>query len=198
MTALRWFRNPWTRGVLVLVFLAGAFVAIWWRGPDWNTVWNAFGSVSWRWVILAVLINLLSIIARSISWRLTIGQAVPEPHPSYTQVFSAFCVGLLGNAVLPARAGEFARVAVLRRHMPQQERGLSATLVGTVFAHRLFDLVPTTLLILYVLATAKIPHWAIASLVIVGCVGFGLFAFAFASARRHHQSVLETAGPVLT
>ena len=40
------------------------------------------------------------------------------PLPTFPQVFSAFGVGLLGNAVLPARAGELARVAVLRRHLP--------------------------------------------------------------------------------
>jgi len=187
MRVLRWFRNPWTRGVLVLVFLGTAFAAIWWRGPDWSTVWHAFDSVSWRWVVLAVFINLLSIVARSISWRLTIGQAVPEPHPSYMHVFSAFCVGLLGNAVLPARAGELARVAVLRRHMPEHGRGTSATLVGTVFAHRLFDLPAVLLLVVYVLLTAKIPSWAVTSLELFGLVALALLAVAMLSARRRDQ-----------
>jgi uncharacterized membrane protein YbhN (UPF0104 family) len=184
----RWFRNPWTRGLLVLLLLAGALFAIWWRGPDWGTVWHAFDSVSWEWVILAVGINLLSIVARSIAWRLTVAQALPEPHPSYGHVFSAFCVGLLGNAVLPARAGELARVAVLRRHMPDHGEGTSATLVGTVFAHRLFDLPAVALLVLYVLLTAKIPSWAVTSLVIVGLVAAVLLAIAMISARgRDHR-----------
>jgi len=61
---------------------------------------------------------------------------------------------------------------------------------------RLFDLVPTVGLILYVLATAKIPHWAVTSLIVVAAVGFGLFAFAFASAREHHTSVLDEVGPL--
>ena len=113
-------------------------------------------------------------------------------------VFSAFSVGLFANAVLPGRIGELARVAVMTRKLRLQGRGNGtwAALVGTVFAHRLFDLVPTTLLIVYVVATAKIPHWAIGSLVIVGAVGFALFAFAFMSARHHNRSVLEGVGPV--
>jgi uncharacterized membrane protein YbhN (UPF0104 family) len=113
-------------------------------------------------------------------------------------VFSAFSVGLFANAVLPGRIGELARVAVLTRKMRLQghEGGTWAALVGTVFAHRLFDLVPTVGLILYVLFTAKIPHWAISSLIIVGIIGFGLFAFAFMSARRHHRSVIDDLGPV--
>ena len=192
MRVLAWFRNPWTRGVLVLLFLGVAFFAIWWRGPDWGTVWHAFDSVTWRWVILAVAINLLSIVARSIAWRLTVGQAVPEPHPSYVHVFSAFCVGLLGNAVLPARAGELARVAVLRRHMPAHGPGTSATLVGTVFAHRLFDLPAVTLLVLYVLFTAKIPGWAVTSLELFGLVALALLAVAMLSARRRDHRGLPS------
>jgi uncharacterized membrane protein YbhN (UPF0104 family) len=198
MTVMRWFSNPWTRGVLVLLMLASAFVAIWLRGPDWGTGWHAFDFVSWWWVVVAIGINLLSIVARSISWRLTIGQAIPEPHPRYSQVFSAFCVGLLGNAVLPARAGELARVAVLRRHMPDHGPGTSATLVGTVFAHRLFDLPAVALLVLYVLLTAKIPDWAVTSLVIFGLVGVAMLAVAMVSARRrdHRLPSLDDASKV--
>ena len=133
-------------------------------------------------MIVGVLLNLLSVLARSLSWRLTIDQALPEPHPRFGQVFSAFGIGLLGNAVLPARAGEFARVAVLRRHLPHG-RGTSATLLGTVFAHRLFDLFPVALLVTWVLMTAKIPHWAVTSLIIFGLVGFVLLMIGFLFAR---------------
>jgi glycosyltransferase 2 family protein len=121
-----------------------------------------------------------------------------EPHPRYTHVFSAFCVGLLGNAVLPARAGELARVAVLRRHMPEHGPGTSATLVGTVFAHRLFDLPAVAALVVYVLFTAKIPQWAVTSLEIFGLVGVSLVAVAMLSARHrdHRLPSFEDAGTV--
>ena len=173
--------NPWGRGFLVLAMLAAALLALWWRGPDWPTVYHAFDFVSWRWVTIGVLLNLLSVLARSLSWRLTINQALPEPHPKFGQVFSAFGIGLLGNAVLPARAGELARVAVLRRHLPHG-KGTSATLLGTVFAHRLFDLFPVAILVTWVLLTAKIPHWAVTSLVIFGVVGFVLLTVGLVSA----------------
>jgi uncharacterized membrane protein YbhN (UPF0104 family) len=175
-------RNPWARGLLVLALLVFALLAIWWRGPDWGTVYDAFALVAWRWVVAGVLLNLLSVLARSLSWRLTINQALPEPHPRFGQVFSAFGIGLLGNAVLPARAGELARVAVLRRHLPHG-KGTSATLLGTVFAHRLFDLFPVALLVVWVLLTAKIPDWAVTSLVIFGVVGLGLLTIGLLSAR---------------
>ena len=98
-------RNPWARGLFVLASLVLAILAVWWRGPDWNTVYHAFDFVSWRWVIVGVLLNLLSVLARAWAWNVTIRQAMPEPLPKFRQVFSAFGVGLLANAVLPARAG---------------------------------------------------------------------------------------------
>jgi len=182
MKVVRWFKNPWARGVFVLAMLALALLAIWWRGPDWDSVYHAFDFVQWRWVAVAVLLNLASTLARTVSWDLTIRQALPAPHPRFTHVFAAFGIGLLGNAVLPARAGELARVAVLRRHLPHG-RGTSATLLGTVFAHRLFDLPAVALLVLYVLLTAKIPHWAVTSLVVFGLVAVALLAVGLLSAR---------------
>jgi len=193
-------RNPWARGLLVLAVLAAAIIAIWLRGPEWGAVVDAFDAVTWRWVIVGVLLNLISTLARALSWRLTINQALPEPHPRYGQVFSAFGVGLLGNAVLPARAGELARVAVLRRHVPHG-KGTSATLLGTVFAHRLFDLFPVAILVVWVLLTAKIPHWAVTSLVIFGLVGIALLAVGLLSARtgegRIHDGMGSLRGLVL-
>jgi uncharacterized protein (TIRG00374 family) len=176
-------KNPWARGIVVLAMLGIAIVLIWWRGPEWSAVYHAFDFVAWRWVAVAVGLNLLSVLSRALSWNLTIDQALPAPHPPFSQVFSAFAVGLLGNAVLPARAGELARVAVLRRHLPHGP-GTSATLLGTVFAHRLFDLFPASMLVVYVLLTAKIPHWAVTGLVIGGLVGVSLLAVAVLSARR--------------
>src|SRR5438067_9987909 len=189
----RLLRSPWLRAAMVVAAACAVGFLFWWRGPSWHAVGLAFTSVSWRWVAAAVGLNLVSGLVRAVAWRTVIKQAMPPPHPRYPLVFSAFSVGLFANAVLPGRIGELARVAVLTRKLRLQGRanGTWAALVGTVFAHRLFDLVPTIGLILYVLLTAKIPHWAISSLAVVGAIGFGLFAFAFASARHHRQSVIE-------
>ncbi len=187
--------NPWARGAVVVAGLAASIAAIWWRGPNWGTVYDAFAFVSWRWVIAGVVLNLLSVLARSLSWRMTINQALPEPHPRFGQVFSAFGIGLLGNAVLPARAGELARVAVLRRHVPHG-KGTSATLVGTVFAHRVLDLFPVAFLVVWVLLTAKIPQWAVTSLIVFGLVGVVLLAVGLLSARTGGGRVLDGMGNV--
>ena len=177
-------RMGWVRAALVAASLGAAVLAFWWRGPRWDVVANSFESVYWRWALFAIVLNLLSVLARSISWQAIINQAMPPPHPRYRDVFSAFGIGLLGNAVLPARAGEVVRISVLRRHLPPR-RGLWATLAGTVFAHRVFDLVAVALLVVYVMMQARIPAWAVTSLVIVVALGAVLLGIAFMAARRH-------------
>jgi len=193
MTAvLRVWRNGWVQAGVLALMTTLAFVVIWWRGPDWGQVWDAFRFVVWSWIVLAFLLNIVSTLFRALSWRLTIGQALPpQQQPRLVHVLSSFGVGLFANAVVPGRLGELARVATLRRHLPNAPAGTSATLVGTVFAHRLFDLVPATILVTWVLLTAEVPHWALVALMIVAAVGFALFTIAWLGARRHQRPMVR-------
>ncbi|HEY8107693.1 MAG TPA: lysylphosphatidylglycerol synthase transmembrane domain-containing protein [Gaiellaceae bacterium] len=195
----QFFRVPNSRilrvflGLVVLASLAGLF---WWRRNSLTSIGSAFSAVQWEWVAVAVALNLLSVVARALAWTTVIHSAMDPPRPRVTLVFSAFSVGLFANALLPGRVGELARVAVLDRKMPGR-KGVWATLVGTVFAHRVFDIVPVLLLILYVISTASIPPSARATLLFVIGLGVGLFVFAFISARRHHHEMaIEGLGPV--
>ena len=191
---MRRLNRPWVRVAASLALIALVVGLLWWRGPDWSVVYHSFDFVHWRWIVAAVALNLASVVVRAAAWQLVIEQALPAPVPSFMRTFSAFCVGLLGNAVLPGRIGEIARVAVLRRRL--RMRGTSVTLLGTVFAHRLFDVIPVVLLVLYVLLTAKIPNWAVPSLLLFAAIGGVLFAFAMASARRHRAQGLEGLGRI--
>ena len=189
-------QSQWFRAVVGLLFMALVIALLAWRGPSLSAIGDAFAAVKWQWVVVAIALNLLSVVSRALAWRTVINQALPEPHPSALLVFSAFSVGLFANAVLPGRIGELARVAVLTRRLPRR-RGYWASLVGTVFPHRVFDLVAVLLLILYVLATAKIPAWAITSLLVFVGIGAALFAFAFVSARtRGTPRALDGVGAV--
>jgi glycosyltransferase 2 family protein len=180
-------------GLVVLAALAGLF---WWRRGSFASIGSAFSQVRWEWVVLAIALNLLSVVVRALAWTTVIHSAMTPPRPGVPLVFSAFSVGLFANAVLPGRIGELARVAVLTRKMPGR-KGAWATLVGTVFAHRVFDIVPVLLLILYVVSTASIPPSARATLLFVIGIGVGLFVFALVSARRqHHEMRIEGLGPV--
>ena len=189
---LRVWSSGWAQMLVAVVALVLAFVVIWWRGPDWGSVLDAFRFVIWSWIVLAFLLNVVSTLFRALSWRLTVGQALPEEHqPRLVHVLSSFGVGLLANAIVPGRLGELARVATLRRHLPDAPAGTSAVLVGTVFAHRLFDLVPATILVVWVLLTAEVPHWAVVSFGIAALVGLALFTVAWLGAKRHDRPVVS-------
>jgi uncharacterized protein (TIRG00374 family) len=178
----------------LLAFLGVAVGLVIWRGPDWHAVHDAFTAVSWPWVAVAIGLNLLSVVARSFSWDTCIRQSLDPPHPRFPLVFSAFCVGLFANAVLPGRVGEIARAAVLRRRLPGR-KGATATLIGSVFAHRMFDLFPTITLVVWVLIAAEIPTWAYLTLGVAIGIGVALFAVAVVLARHQHRE-LESLGSI--
>ena len=180
--------SPWVRAAVSIAAAGGVIALLWFRGPSWSAVGNAFGSVEWRWVAVAVGLNLVSVLVRAVAWRTVICQAIPEPYPSFPLVFSAFSVGLFANAILPGRIGELARVAVLNRKIRQESAW--ATLLGTVFAHRVFDLVAAMGLVVFVVTTAHIPDWAVTSLIVVVVAGVALFSIAVVSARQHQFSDL--------
>ena len=192
---MRILRSTWFRVAVVALAAAGIAALLWWRGPAWSAVADAFAAVEWWWVAAAVGFNLVSVLVRAVAWRTVIVQAMPPPYPSFSLVFSAFSVGLFANAVLPGRIGELARVAVLDRKLPKRP-GTWAMLLGTVFAHRVFDLVAAIALIVFVVMTAQIPDWAVTSLLVVVVGGVALFSFAVLTARHHRMSDLGGVGAV--
>ena len=94
-----------------------------------------------------------------------------------------------------AASGELARVAVVTRHV-RRRPGTWATIVGTVFAHRLFDVVAAVMLVLLTLYVAPIPEWASPVLAVALGVGLGLLLAGFLMARRHHRPLSEEVGAV--
>jgi uncharacterized membrane protein YbhN (UPF0104 family) len=187
-------QSPAVRLLISLAVLAVMVGLLVWRGPDFGGFADAFGAVEWEWVALAVVLNLYSIVVRASAWRVVIKHACASPWPSRRTVFSAFSVGLLANAVLPGRVGELARVAVVTRRL--RRPGAWPALVGSIFTHRLFDVVALAGLVLYVLYTARIPDWAVPLLGVIIGLGVGLLIASLVLARRHHRPFTEELGPV--
>jgi uncharacterized membrane protein YbhN (UPF0104 family) len=188
---------PRSRGgrlILAAALVVGPVLLVLWR-VDVRLVEDAFSLVSWKWIAAGVLLNLASIVVRSVAWKIVVDQAVPPPPPRQRAVFAAFSIGLLGNAALPGRVGELARVIVLNRRV-RHRQGNWATLVGTVFAHRLFDVVVASALVVIVVYTARIPDWARPALAIGLGVGLGLLAAALLLVRRRTRLSLDDLGPV--
>ena len=191
----RILRTPAGRIGVVAPILAGAIAVLVWRGPRWSTIEDAFTAVRWEWVAAAVAINFLSVVVRSLAWKTVVDEALPPPHPQARSVFAAFCVGLLANAVLPGRVGEVARIAVLSRRV-RRKAGAWATIAGSVVAHRLFDVVAVTALVIYVLYAARIPNWASQALAIFVGIGLGALLLALLIARRQHRPLSDELGPL--
>ena len=70
------------RACCVVPLLAVAVALIWWRGPDWHVVRDAFTVVRWPWVVAAIGLNLLSVVARALAWNTTIQQSIDPPAPA--------------------------------------------------------------------------------------------------------------------
>jgi glycosyltransferase 2 family protein len=184
-----------SRLLLAAAVVAGVVALAVWRGPSLDLLKEAFTAVRWHWVAIAVLLNFASVIVRVLAWRTVIDQAILPPRPRFRSIFSAFSIGLLGNAALPGRIGELARVAVLANRLPRR-RGLWATLAGTVFAHRVFDLIVVVGLVLYVVSAAEVPRWAQTSLTAFMTVAAILIVVSLAVARSHHRMPLDGLGRV--
>ena len=90
----RILRNPWLRGALVVLAFGGMAALLWWRGPEWQLVADAFRLVEWNWIVLAIALNLASVFARALAWQTVINQALPHDTPPFPRTFSAFSIGL--------------------------------------------------------------------------------------------------------
>lgn len=183
------------RLAIVAGVVVGALALVVWRGPSLDLLEDAFTAVVWEWIAAALVLNFLSVIVRVVAWRTVIFQAIYPPRPRFRSIFSAFSIGLLGNATLPGRIGELARVAVLANRLPRR-RSLWATLAGTVFAHRVFDLIVVVGLVLYVVSAAEVPRWAQTSLTAFMALSVIVIVIALAVARSHLRTPLDGLGRV--
>ena len=71
--------NPWSRASVVLASLCAAIVMLWWRGPEWGHVADAFRPSSGRGSSSAIGLNLLSVVARALAWRTVVITGAAPP-----------------------------------------------------------------------------------------------------------------------
>ncbi|HEX3743802.1 MAG TPA: lysylphosphatidylglycerol synthase transmembrane domain-containing protein [Bryobacteraceae bacterium] len=117
-----------------------AAVLLWWtlRGVDWATVWGAIKQARWGLVVCATPFTCLSFFLRAMRWRILLNA---EENLPVGTVFLATMAGYLGNAFLPARAGEVVRTLVVSGRSK-----LSKTYVlTTALSERLMDAVALVL-----------------------------------------------------
>ena len=123
----------------ILAIPLAAFLLYWsLRGVDWKTVWATIAGAQWGFLAAASLFTCLSFFLRSLRWRILLNA---EENLPVGAVFCATMAGYLGNAFLPARAGELVRTLVI-----SGRSSLSKTYVlTTALSERLMDVIALVL-----------------------------------------------------
>jgi uncharacterized membrane protein YbhN (UPF0104 family) len=157
-------------------------------------VWQAGGEVIAHFAGLdprllgaAIAFHVSNHLLRSVAWRNVLSAAYPSQRVVTTAVVSAYAVGVALNAVLPARGGDAAKIALVRMRVAGST---VPTIASTMSVVVLFDLVAATLIVLAVglsgalpispdLPVSGAPVWIVAAAV--------LASLALALARRFGQ-----------
>jgi uncharacterized protein (TIRG00374 family) len=130
--------------VLTLVF---SVIAL--RDVDFHRVGTALAHSDYYWLVPALGAFGVATFVRALRWHALFA---PGRRPPLRAVGNAMLVGYLFNSIFPARAGEAARIVVLR----QRARAPSAEVVGTVVVERVFDVL--SILVIFFVASHWLPH----------------------------------------
>jgi uncharacterized protein (TIRG00374 family) len=123
------------RSFWVMLFsfgLAAVLLYLVLRDLDWNSFWQTIRNGHYEILFAVIPIASANYFVRALRWRIFVGSEKDIPIRS---VFWANMIGYMGNAFLPARAGELLRSAFLG-----QKSGLGTSFVlATALVERLLD-----------------------------------------------------------
>lgn len=128
--------------VSVIVVLTILFLWLFLRSSNLSDVWRILESTSLVWLGIGLFVNWFALIFRTLRWRTILH--VDEPPPFYDTFFANTC-GYMLSTVLPIRAGDVARPALLSRRTNVR----FSTALGTVLTERVLDLYSLLLLFVY-------------------------------------------------
>jgi uncharacterized protein (TIRG00374 family) len=157
----------------VAITLAFSYVAL--NSINLSLAWHALRTCNLWWLLAAFVPFGLGTLTRAFRWRSLFARG---RRPAVGSVWNAMMVGYLYNNIMPARAGEAARVVVLT----QRSAAPPTEIVGTVVLERLYDVL--AILVIFFAAEPWLPHvsWfgaaAVAALVlaILIAIAVGLLA----------------------
>jgi glycosyltransferase 2 family protein len=113
---------------------------LWWslRGVDWKAVWATIAGARWEFLVGSSLFVCVSFFMRSLRWRILLNA---EENLPLGTVFCATMAGYMGNAFLPARAGEVVRTLVVSG----RSKLTKTYVLTTALSERLMDVIALVL-----------------------------------------------------
>lgn len=153
-------RSPQTRRVglaLGAVLLAG-IVAFALLKLNLAHVGDALVSASPGWIALALLLMVLSLFFRAISWHEALRAALPDVRVGWVAVMRATMIGVMGSAVFPGRIGEPTRMLVLSRGLEGSTRRHLPVVAGTVFSQTVINLLALAVLAAVTFTSVPLLH----------------------------------------
>ncbi|MEO8247307.1 MAG: lysylphosphatidylglycerol synthase transmembrane domain-containing protein, partial [Chloroflexota bacterium] len=114
-------------------------------------------------LVLALATLTASIVCRAVRWRAVLPAIEGQPAPSVLMLAGIFCVGYLANSVLPLRAGEPIRAAVLAAH----SRADAARVLGSIGLERILDAMALGVVMVGTAAALRAPSWLTTSGLVV-------------------------------
>lgn len=132
------------RRIAVIALLTVVLLALFLRKSDPGRVWELFRSIDPIWLLPGFLANFTALVFRTLRWRVILSHENP---PRFYPTFFSTAIGFMSSALLPIRAGDVIRPALLSRRT--KIRFSSA--LGTVATERTFDLTSiVTLFLIFV------------------------------------------------
>ncbi len=180
----------WRAGAILLGVVVSA-VCLWLavKDVDWAKVPPAFAAADYRTLPLIGALLVAFFWTKAVRWA-----ALLRPLPRGTEepfgavaALPALLIGFAGNNVLPARAGEFFRVAVAAKRWKTPAAGV----LSTVVVERVLDV--GAILTLFAAAVPFVPDagakyawflWIAAAGLAAGAIGCGLFFWQTAACVR--------------
>lgn len=120
------------------VTLVSAYFAL--RNVNFEEVWDTLQASDYWWLVPALATMALAVFVRAVRWRYLF---VKERRPGLWPLSEALLVGHFFNTVLPARAGDLARVGAINIRAGTSR----AEALATVIVERVFDVLALLLLL---------------------------------------------------
>jgi hypothetical protein len=156
--------------ILAMIVLLALFL----RNSNPGEVMRLIALMDPSWIAVALAVNFIALFTRAERWRTLLQPGNP---PDYYPTYFAVTVGYMSSTVLPVRAGDVVRAALMKRKTGTR----FSTGIATVLTERVLDLIAIlTMLCWFVISSAHDPSFTVEQRLLLR--SFGFFAGALLAA----------------